>query len=245
MTNLISCVIPVYNGERYLRETLDSACAQTHDAVEIIVVDDGSTDGTQAAVREYPAEIRYLHQENAGPAVARNRGIAAASGAFVALLDADDLWHPRKLELQLERFRTRPELAASVTLMQNFWSPELNINMDDTNRDLLRPVAGFGPSAMMVRSEVFESLGGFDESTAHVHTADWFARARDRGAEIELLEQVLVKRRLHGSNRSSQLADASRDEFLQLVKARLDRRRDALARANPERSPRPAALRRD
>ena len=245
MKNLVSCVIPVYNGERYLRETLDSACAQTHDAVEIIVVDDGSTDGTEATVREYAAKIRYLRQHNAGPAAARNRGIEAASGAFVAFLDADDLWHPRKLEFQLERFRTRPELAASVTLMQNFWSPELNLSMDVMNRDLLRPLSGFGPSALVVRREALESLGGFDESTAHIHTADWFARARDRGAMIELLEQVLVKRRLHRSNRSAKLAGASRDEFLQLVKARLDRRRDAAAQAGPEFSPQPAALSRD
>jgi glycosyltransferase involved in cell wall biosynthesis len=245
MANLVSCVIPVYNGERYLHETLDSVCAQTHEAVEIIVIDDGSTDGTATAVREYAAKIRYLRQDNAGPAAARNRGIAAASGEFVAFLDADDLWHPRKLEFQLERFRSRPELAASVTMVQNFWSPDLNFHMDDTNRDLLRPVSGFGPSALMVRSEALESLGGFDESTAHVHTADWFARARDCGAVIELLEQVLVKRRLHASNRSAQLADASRDEFLQLVKTRLDLRRDAVARADPELSPQPAALRRD
>src|SRR5689334_9621809 len=122
---LVSCVVPVYNGERYLAEALDSILAQTHRPLQAIVADDGSTDGTAAVAAAYGDRVLVLRQANAGPAAARNLGLAAARGEYVAFLDADDLWHPRKLERQLARFRARPQLDYCVSLMQNFWMPEL------------------------------------------------------------------------------------------------------------------------
>ena len=95
--NLISCIVPVFNGERYLAEALDSILAQTWRPLEVIVVDDGSTDGTAHIAAGYGAEVSYIHQANAGPAAARNRGLDAARGEFIAFLDADDLWHKDKL----------------------------------------------------------------------------------------------------------------------------------------------------
>src|SRR5262249_2428536 len=108
--DLISCIVPVFNGERYLREALDSILAQTYQPLELIVLDDGSTDGTAALVAGYGERIRYLWQANAGEAGARNRGLSIAQGEFVAFLDADDLWHPEKLRRQLARLHDRPEL---------------------------------------------------------------------------------------------------------------------------------------
>src|SRR2546426_10667200 len=95
--SLISCIVPVFNGERYLHETLNSILAQTYRPLEIIVADDGSTDGTRTIVASYGQQVRYLWQLNAGPAAARNLGLTAAKGEFIAFLDADDLWHPEKL----------------------------------------------------------------------------------------------------------------------------------------------------
>src|SRR5712692_4526575 len=94
---LISCIVPVFNGERYLGETLDSILAQTYRPLEIIVVDDGSTDGTPAVANGYSEFIRYLWQANAGEAAARDQGLKVAQGELMAFLDADDLWHPKKL----------------------------------------------------------------------------------------------------------------------------------------------------
>src|SRR5688500_9490309 len=94
----VSCIIPVYNGERFLGEALESVLAQSHPIHEVIVVDDGSTDGTRAVVEEQIVKsanrVRYLHQERFGPAAARNAGLQIAVGDFVAMNDADDLWHP-------------------------------------------------------------------------------------------------------------------------------------------------------
>src|SRR5262245_47159032 len=118
---LISCVVPVYNGERYLREALDSIQAQTYRPIEIIVADDGSTDGTAAVAAEYDHKVRYLFQPNAGTAAACNLGLQAARGDFIAFLAADDLWHRDKLLRQIERFEARLELSLCVSHVQNFW----------------------------------------------------------------------------------------------------------------------------
>ena len=107
--SLISCIVPVYNGERYLGEALDSILAQTYRPLEIIVVDDGSTDGTAEVVAIYGDQVRYLKQVNGGPAATRNLGLSSSNGEFVAFLDQDDLCHPEKLERLMERFKTRPE----------------------------------------------------------------------------------------------------------------------------------------
>jgi glycosyltransferase involved in cell wall biosynthesis len=90
---LVSVVTPVYNGEAFLRETLESIFAQDYEPFEVIVVDDGSTDGSAAIARSYPA-ARYIRQHNQGPAAARNAGIAAARGEFLAFVDADDVALP-------------------------------------------------------------------------------------------------------------------------------------------------------
>ncbi|HEY2324319.1 MAG TPA: glycosyltransferase family A protein, partial [Thermoanaerobaculia bacterium] len=100
----VSVVIPSYNYARYLGEAIDSALAQTLPPLEVIVVDDGSTDETSEVLATYADRIRVLRQKNSGVAVARNSGIAAAHGEYVAFLDADDIWLPRKLELQMARF---------------------------------------------------------------------------------------------------------------------------------------------
>jgi glycosyltransferase involved in cell wall biosynthesis len=122
---LVSCIVPVSNGERYLREALDSILAQTYRPTEIIVADDGSTDTTPAVATCYGDRIRYVKQDNAGAPTARNRGLRLARGEFVAFLDSDDLWHPEKLERQMRRFEARPELDHCVTHLQNFWITEL------------------------------------------------------------------------------------------------------------------------
>ena len=97
---LISCIVPVYNGERYLRQALDSILTQTYRPLEIIVADDGSTDGTAAVVTRYGDQIHYIRQDNSGAPAVRNLGLRVAHGEFVAFLDADDLWRLADLDCQ-------------------------------------------------------------------------------------------------------------------------------------------------
>jgi len=224
--DLISCMIPVFNGERYLGEALDSILRQTYRPLEIIVVDDGSTDGTADVVAGYGEQVRYLWQSRAGPAAARNLGLSVAQGAFVAFLDADDLWHPDKLARQMARFHARPELDLCVTHIQNFWIPELHEEEERfRNHRLSRPMPGYLPQTCLARRGLFETVGHFDDALNHASEFDWFVQATEQGIVMELLTDVLVYRRLHHSNYSRLQAVTSRHEYLEVLKASLDRRR--------------------
>jgi glycosyltransferase involved in cell wall biosynthesis len=228
---LISCIVPVFNGERYLGQALESILAQTYRPIEVIVVDDGSVDGTHQLVASYGDRVRYVFQPNAGPPRARNLGLSMAQGEFVAFLDADDLWQPDKLSFQMACFRERPELDLCVTHCQVFWIPELQ-EEEARFRDhrLSRPLPGYVTQTLLARRALFDAVGNFDASRQVGDPADWFLRAAEHGATIELLPDVLVYRRFHKNNFSVE-ADTRRmkpsmqDAILQVVKASLDRRR--------------------
>src|ERR1039457_5279759 len=115
-----SAVIPTYNRARFVGEAIDSILAQTRPVDEIIVVDDGSTDDTIERLKKYAPAIRCVSQQNRGPSAARNRGIKEAHCDFVAFLDSDDLWIPRKIELQLDFFAQHPDIEFVFGNMVNF-----------------------------------------------------------------------------------------------------------------------------
>jgi glycosyltransferase involved in cell wall biosynthesis len=228
---LISCIIPVFNGERYLGQALDSILAQTYRPIEMIVVDDGSTDGTRQLVASYGDSVRYLWQSNAGPPRARNFGLSAAEGEFVAFLDADDLWLPDKLSCQMARFRERPELDLCVTYCQVFWIPELSEEEARfQGHRLSRPLPGYVTQTLLARRALFAKVGDFDTSRLVGDPADWFLRASEQGAVMDLLPDVLVYRRFHENNFSVEsgtrrMTPHMQDAILHVVKASLDRRR--------------------
>jgi glycosyltransferase involved in cell wall biosynthesis len=225
---LVSCIVPVFNGALYLRDALDSALRQTYAALEVIAVDDGSTDGTPDILRAYGARVRVIRQENAGPATARNAGIRAARGEFVSFLDADDVLDADKLSRQIARFAARPELDISVTHVRNFWIPELREEEARFREHrMARAVPGYLASTMVARRGVFAVVGEFDASRRFADSTDWFLRAAQHGTVVEALPDVLYFRRIHHGNRSRRWSAASRDEFFGLVKAHLDRRRGA------------------
>ena len=222
----ISCIVPVFNGERFLREAIDSILAQTYRPLEIIAVDDGSMDSTSAILASYGEPVHYIAQSNAGPATARNTGIHTATGDFIGFLDSDDLWHPAKLARQMARFDARPELDISVTHVQNFWMPELNEEKEhflEHRRGQALP--GYSTVTLLARRKLFDTIGVFDTTLKHGDDTDWFLRAEDQGAQIELLPEVLVYRRLHANNRSREWAARSRAEYLMLIKKLVERRR--------------------
>lgn len=221
---LVSCIVPVFNGAQYLREAVDSILAQTHRPLEMIVVDDGSSDDTPTILASYGSQLRSLWQPNGGMTSARSRGIEAARGVFLSFLDADDRWHPEKLARQVSRFNARPELGACVTHVQNFWAAELR---DEAQRfrhhRVAAPLPGYIAQALMVRRDVFERVGPFDPMWVHANELDWFLRAAERGILIELLPDVLTYRRIRRDSMSRLDGEASRDEHLLVIKRHLDR----------------------
>jgi glycosyltransferase involved in cell wall biosynthesis len=228
---LISCIVPVFNGERYLPEALESIFQQTYRPIEVIVADDGSTDGTAVVVASYGNHIRYLRQPNAGAPAARNLGLKAASGDFITFLDADDLWHREKLARQMARFAAHPELDLCVTHLQNFWIPELHEEAARLqNHRFAQALPGYVTQTLLARRSLFERVGGFNDTLRVGDIKDWFLRVAEQGAVMELLPDVLVYRRLHKANLSVEagtrrMRPLMQDSLLQVVKASLDRRR--------------------
>jgi glycosyltransferase involved in cell wall biosynthesis len=167
-----------------------------------------------------------MSQPNAGHAVARNHGIRLATGDFIGFIDADDLWHPEKLERQLRLFAARPELGIVFSHLENFVSPDVDLaELPPTGDAPCASMPGYSATCMLVRREVFDRVGLLDETLKHGNDRDWLCRAAEQSVPMEMLPDVLLRRRLHKTNRSSALADRSRSEYLRIIKASLDRRR--------------------
>lgn len=220
----ISVIVPSFNGERYLPEAIESALKQTVPPSEIILVDDGSTDGTAAVAARYPT-VRYAYQENAGASNARNHGITLATGEFIAFLDHDDVFLPDRFERQLAHFARRPELDASFGMTENFWAPEHAAIGEQYTMGRGKTVPGMHQSTMFLRRATFQQYGLFPVDLRHGETLDWLLRARAAGLVTDLLPDVLVRRRLHESNVSRIHARRSVGEHLAIIKRELDRRR--------------------
>lgn len=181
----VSVVIPAYNAAWCVRRAIDSVLAQTYRDFELLVIDDGSTDDTPSVLLGYGTAIRIIRQPNGGLSSARNAGIRAARGDFVAFLDADDWWLPRKLELQVELLRSQPELGfcSSAARVQDAEGQLLGIWVcpdigEAFIADLFRSngdVAGSG-SAVMARRELFSQVGGFDETLRSLEDIDMWMR---------------------------------------------------------------------
>jgi len=220
-SGLVTCVVPVFNGERYLAAALDSVLEQTYAPIEIVVVDDGSTDATPGILGGFGERIRSLRQSNAGPSAARNRGIESARGDYIAFLDADDLWTAAKTQTQLRRFEQNPTLSVCTSLMQNFWEEDLAdeaARLKDT--DTARPQPG--PSqTLIVRREVFDRVGLFDPALRHRDTHDWIVRARAAGMQFEQVDEVLVRRRLHANNLSRSRGAADAEDLFAILEKKL------------------------
>lgn len=238
---LISCIVPVFNGETYLREALDSILAQTYRPIEIVVADDGSTDETAAIAASYGEAVRYIHQPNAGAPAARNLGLRHATGELIAFLDADDLWHPEKLTRQMEMFEAQPDLDVCVTHLQAFWIPALAHEAElFRGHRLSQPLPGYVTVTMLARRTMFDPgrVGPFETSLSVGDPLDWFLRAGECGAKTALHPDTLVSRRMHTSNLSWEagvrvMSREMETSLVKVVKASLDRRRRSSKEPTP------------
>lgn len=229
MDPLVSVIIPVFNGERFLREAVESVLAQQYSPVEIIIVDDGSTDGTATVARSLPETVLYFHQRNQGPAAARNHGIDHAQGGLIAFADADDLWPPDKLELQLPYLIRDSKIDIVLGRIQQVLLSETQ------SKKIGDPAFSVNLGSAVIRRSVFERVGLFDETMRYSEDVDWFMRAREGGAAIVTIDAVTLFYRQHEQN-MTRGKSTSELNVLQALKKSLDRRREqtGIASALPD-----------
>jgi glycosyltransferase involved in cell wall biosynthesis len=231
MQPLVSVIIPVHNGVRHIGETLECVFAQTYPRLEIIVVDDGSTDETASMLAaNYGERIRLISQQQSGHPAARNTGVLAATGDFLSFIDHDDLWPSEKTELQMQAFREYPSLDLVFGHLQNFFDDELPAQERLRITAPMHPLAGLHPGAMLARRSSFDRVGAFSETEEMGDFLDWYGRALILEMKTQMLPETIMRRRIHTTN-FSRTHKHLQKQYLLKLKQLLDARRLANAQA--------------
>jgi glycosyltransferase involved in cell wall biosynthesis len=220
---LVSVVVPVHNGERYLHEALASVLRPGHAPVEIVVVDDGSTDRSAAIARDAGAEVRVISQPHRGLPAARNHGLREARGEYIGFLDCDDVWTEQKLAVQLGILGRHPEIAIVLGHTRRMWaSPSPGGLAGETH--LAEAELALSLGAALIRRSAFDTVGHFDEVISHSHDWDWFMRARELGVVLVVHDEVTTFYRRHGGNMTNQWSQ-SMTSLVEVVQKSIARRR--------------------
>ena len=202
-TPLVSVILPAYNRAWCIRQAVDSVLAQTYGKRELIVVDDGSTDGTGRLLHKYGGQISVISQPNRGVSAARNRGARAAAGDLIAFLDSDDLWLPEKLARQTAFFQEHPETRICQTeeiWIRNGIRVNPRIRHQKPSGDIFERSLGLclvSPSAVMIERKLLEEMGGFDESLPAAEDYDLWLRIGAKHPVFLIEEPLVVKRGGH------------------------------------------------
>lgn len=219
---LISVIIPVYNGLKFLNDAIQSVLSQDYAVLEIIIVDDGSSEDIETAAANLSVDVQFFRQDNQGPAAARNRGIKEAAGQYIAFLDVDDLWPDRTLHSLLEVHRESPDLdvvhghAQVMTLSEETDRYSFTGNPEEAFPYYI--------GAGLYRREAFEKNGLFDEDLTFAEDSDWYKRAEEIDLAILRYTGVTLHVRRHGANMTAGRTEAELNPLLAFKKA-LDRRR--------------------
>jgi glycosyltransferase involved in cell wall biosynthesis len=217
----VTVIAAAYNGERFLEQALDSVFEQDFDSYEVVFVDDGSEDRTGEIAQSFP--VRYLRQANQGLPAARNAGLALARGDLVTFLDDDDVLPPTKLGTQARYLDEHPE--AGCVLGRQEWIFD-GVEPPELPRDpIFGEVGGIQLVTAMIRRKVLEELGGFDPSYRYAEDRDLFIRMREHGVEIAVLPDVVLHKRLHGSNMT--MNAPTTHPMLRSLREKLERERES------------------
>lgn len=223
---LISAIVPVYNGETYLEEALDSIIHQSHAPDELILIDDGSTDNTKSIAKKYirKYDLKYYYQSNTGLPSSRNEGIAESNSEYIAFLDADDIWTKDKLRLQHEAFLSNPNLEMVSGKVIQFLSPELGTNEENSIKFTAEPMHFKSPSVSLIKRNLFQSVGLYNRKWKIGADMDWYMRSVEMGVSHEQIPEVVLRRRIHSKNEGI-LKGKHFNQRFHILKEALDRRR--------------------
>ena len=219
---LVSVIVPVYNGERFIRAALQSIFEQDYYPLEVIVVNDGSTDNTATIVKLLP-DVTCVSLEHHGVAAARNAGLEQAHGDFISFLDADDLWTPQKTSLQMTYLNTYQHVDCAIGHGRCFKEPGVP-TPDWLPRKYFEDICVANSlCALLARRSVFEKVGLFNPQLWSGEDMDWFIRLRDSGITMETLPEVLMLRRFHDRNMTYQVR-TDRSHLIDIFKASIKRK---------------------
>lgn len=221
---LISVIIPFYNRDKYLAEAIHSVLDQSYPAIELILIDDGSTDCGAEIAQAFLPRARYLYQPNSGVGAARNAGISAAMGEFIAFLDSDDIWVKDKLTKQMAVLTAHPKMEAVFGYAQQFYSPDV----DDAFRQRIicpeQAVPAKISAAMLIRQAALIRTGLFDTELKVGIDIRWYIAAVENGLQHHVIPEVVYHRRLHKNN-GGILQRHNIHQHLHILKGKLDRQR--------------------
>lgn len=214
--DVVSVVVCVHNGAAYLREALDSIAAQQHPALEVIVIDDGSRDGSAAIAMSHPLRPRVVAQDRQGHTAALNRGIRLATGRFLAFVDHDDAWPADRLQDMLDALSQDPAADAVYGKVAN---------TDGALNPVAAPVAVQLAGAMLLRREFALRVGDFRTDVTHAFILDWISRARAIGLRFVPLDRIVLLRRVHGDNMGIRAGSEAQRDLMRVMRDHLRRTR--------------------
>ena len=220
----VSAIIPVYNADKYLLEAIQSILDQSFQPIEVLAVDDGSTDESAEIIRSLDGKIRYYFQENQGAGAAINKGIELSSGDFIGVLDADDIWDKEKTEKQLHQFQATPDLDMVFCAAKNFVSPELPDEFANSRQFPKGPLPGLSAGGMLIRRDSFLRVGYYDTQWKLGEFIAWYIKAQEAGLKSIQMSEVLYRRRVHKDNMTSVNQDNKLD-YIRILRASLDRKK--------------------
>lgn len=213
-------VIPAYNAEKTLREAVASVLSQSIAPTSIIIVDDGSSDGTAALAAELEGPITLIRQENLGPGAATTAGFDRCLTPFIATLDADDIWLPNKIEQQFSLFGEDEALSAVFCKLANFYT-------DPASADYANARGGWSRSTMLITQEACQAIGPVVDPIGRAgEMVDWFARGLEQGLKMIVMDEPLALRRIHSESLTYSHKDIGAS-YLHVARAALIRRRAA------------------
>lgn len=225
-SRLVSVIIPVFNGEGFLGEAIASALSQTYRPIEIVVVDDGSTDRSGDVAKGFgQPEVRYYYQPNSGIGAARNQGTNLARGSYFAFLDHDDIWLPDKLTLQMAAFDDDPGLDMIFGLVSEYYDSKFYERLESEEDREGRTLAGYIAGSLVIKRESFIHVGPFATHWRLGEFVDWYAKAAEKGLKSHMLPKLVTKRRIHTTNVGIRERE-SQGDYVRILKQALDRRRE-------------------
>lgn len=198
---LVSVIIPFYNCKRHLAFSIESVLNQDYGPIELIAVDDGSTDGSELIAKNH-TNVTLLRQAKKGVSAARNLGISHANGQYIAFLDADDLWLENKIRKQVQFLKKNPEFRVVICKFIGIFDESDSPPPWLDRKVFMKERFGYIPSCILSKAEVFEKAGIFDEKYQTGEDLDWLSRVKDARLNIGKIDKVLVHKRYHGHNLS-------------------------------------------